>query len=336
MKKIIETVILVILLVGLFNPIFQTNKFNKQLTENYTNNYNQQSVNFQITRSFFAEQKEFGLTKKQQKQLTDKYGKENVEFTTDNNQLFMVPPTEEESEINYNGYTDSQDVNLVENFTYVEGHAPEKPGDAVINEKILKQMGFKNLPEINNPQEDQYKVDNDNYKFVGVYQETSTNKPDHYKSQYYNGFDKAYYSRPLTSSEDIQDIEEAVFYWNNNGWYDEDKIVWMDNPTPENGYGDVVDYQKSVDNGVTGLINPKTVKQEYGDVLYTGARITLSDKQTVDQVSDDIAKIVPTAKIVNAENLKVEQNKSMVLSMVGLSVVAIGMIMLLKRPIKIK
>ncbi len=334
MKKVIETVILVILLVGLFNPIFQTNKFNKQLTENYTNNYNQQSVNFQITRSFFADQKEFGLTKKQQKQLTDKYGKDNVEFTTDNNQLFMVPPTD--NAINYNGSTDSQDVNLVENFTYVEGHAPEKPGDAVINEKILKQMGFKNLAEINNPKENQYKVDNDNYKFVGVYQETSTNKPDHYKSQYYNGFDKAYYSRPLKSSEDIQDIDEAVIDWNNNSWFVGDKIVWMDNPTPENGYGEVVDYQKSVDNGATGLINPKTVKQEYGDVLYTGARITLSDKQTVDQVSDDITKIVPTAKIVNAENLKVEQNKSMVLNMVGLSVVAIGMIMLLKRPIKIK
>ncbi len=335
MKKVIETVILVILLVGLFNPIFQTNKFNKQLTENYTNNYNRQSVNFQVERSYFKEQTEFGLTKKQQKQLTDKYGENNVEFTANNSSvLFMVPPTD--NAIFYNGLTDSQDVNLVEGFTYVEGHAPEKPGDAVINEKILKQMGFKNLAEINNPQENQYKVEDNDYKFVGVYQETSVNKPDFYKNQYNENFNKAYYYKPLKDTEDVQDINEEAIDWNNSGWFDGNKIVWMDNPTPENGYREVVDYQKSVDNGATGLINPKTAKQVYGDVLYTGARITLSGKQTVDQVSNDITKIVPTAQIVNEENLKVEQNKSMILNILVLSVVVIGLIMLLKQPIKIK
>lgn len=300
MKKISKILGFVILCIMIFTPIFNIQLANMKEKELVNEKYNNNKLYFKLEEQYKNPNVEFAITKKQAEELNAIFGEGKVQLLTE---TYMMETVNISDNIYVNGLVNSQDVDVVENLNYIVGDKPQKPGDVVINEKLLEELKLSNdLDKINTSQV----IKKYNYNVTGIYQNSKNAKINIEHNSDYISMDNAFFIKKtienITEDEDTQDITQAAKDWNINQFYINNKLndgkIVLNQETINDGIGgtyvdEVVDYKASIKAGAKGLVDPKTVKEIYGSKQLNVGAIELDSPKDLKKAKEEITKIIP-------------------------------------------
>lgn len=300
MKKISKILGFVILCIMIFTPIFNIQLANMKEKELVNEKYNNNKLYFKLEEQYENPNTEFAITKKQAEELNAVFGEGNVQLLT---VTYWMDTLNNSDNLYVEGLVDSQDVDVVENLNYIVGDKPQKPGDVVINEKLLEELKLSNdLDKINTSQV----IKKNNYNVTGIYQNSKNAKIniEHYSDyiSMHNAFFIKKSTENITEDEDTRDITQAAKDWNIGQFHINNKLndgkIVVNQETINDGIDgtyveDVVDYKASIKAGATGLVDPKKAKEIYGSKQLNVGSIELDSPKDLKKAKEEITKIIP-------------------------------------------
>ncbi|MFV0288027.1 MAG: hypothetical protein ACK5HR_01050 [Mycoplasmatales bacterium] len=225
-------------------------------------------------------------------QLNYLENQDNIEVLKENN----VSTIDNSGEDNQ-GRNSQEIFHFDKNLDYVKGHNITEENGIVISEKLASKLKEdKNKNDISDLLNTEYLINDQTYKIQGIYK----NLPTYYEEEYIINDstlkdDYSYFIKDQInaynlnrSSLDNEHYEDYVF----------NEIERVDEEGYEY-YEEILDYEASVKNGVTGLVNPQD-SSKYPEIVVSSLLIKIKDNTDKAEVISELqSKLGKTTQIIS-------------------------------------
>lgn len=285
----------------------------------------------------------FGITLKQQEEIKNIEGVKDVEFTSPSSPEYFYASeivenlkkdgTIEAEAYQINGNFDTNIYNGYETLKYVSGREIQADDEIVISqeyEEVLKDKQASNLNGNKKVIGSKVRLGGENYKIVGVYQNTAETKK---RTNYNNTVSDLLYEEEEGGNKNKEIVKgytiDNGFYTkkNNNTVYSDDVYDWnqivgseayeqgqyysADNKVRENlnkyieengenGEYDIT-YDQAVTAGVKDLVNPETVEKIYGNQRMSEVYVQTKTPEERDRVEKILSEKYPYVSIMDSD-----------------------------------